>query len=134
MAGSTRRIRADGFNGTAGTTSGAERATMRDRSDGGAPLRGTSRPSGNIVTKETSTAGGGSARQCCTGRMTAASSDVLAEAGRRPIRVGISACLLGDEVRFDGGHKRHAFLTETLGRFVEWVRVCPEVECGLGTP
>ena len=53
---------------------------------------------------------------------------------RRPIRVGISACLLGEQVRFDGGHKRDAFLTETFGRFVEWVPVCPEVECGLGTP
>jgi uncharacterized protein YbgA (DUF1722 family)/uncharacterized protein YbbK (DUF523 family) len=37
-------------------------------------------------------------------------------------------------VRFDGGHKRDAFLTETFGRFVEWVPVCPEVECGFGTP
>jgi uncharacterized protein YbgA (DUF1722 family)/uncharacterized protein YbbK (DUF523 family) len=56
-------------------------------------------------------------------------------AGRpRPIRIGISACLLGQEVRFDGGHKRDAFLTETFGRFVEWVPVCPEVECGFGTP
>jgi uncharacterized protein YbgA (DUF1722 family)/uncharacterized protein YbbK (DUF523 family) len=66
--------------------------------------------------------------------MTAASSDVSGEAGGRPIRVGISACLLGHEVRFDGGHKRNAFLTETFGRFVEWVPVCPEVECNLGTP
>ena len=41
---------------------------------------------------------------------------------------------MGDEVRFDGGHKRDGFLTETFGRFVEWVPVCPEVECGLGTP
>src|SRR5689334_17303059 len=53
---------------------------------------------------------------------------------RRPIRIGISSCLLGEAVRYDGGHKRHAFLTETFGRFVEWVPVCPEVECGLGTP
>ena len=52
----------------------------------------------------------------------------------RPIRIGISACLLGEQVRFDGGHKRDAFLTETFGRFVEWVPVCPEVECGFGTP
>jgi uncharacterized protein YbgA (DUF1722 family)/uncharacterized protein YbbK (DUF523 family) len=51
-----------------------------------------------------------------------------------PIRIGISACLLGDEVRFDGGHKRDGFLADTLGPFVEWVRVCPEVEMGLGTP
>ncbi len=53
---------------------------------------------------------------------------------RRPIRIGISACLLGEEVRFDGGHKRDPFLTSTFGPFVEWVSVCPEVECGFGTP
>jgi uncharacterized protein YbgA (DUF1722 family)/uncharacterized protein YbbK (DUF523 family) len=50
------------------------------------------------------------------------------------IRVGISACLLGQEVRFDGGHKRDRFLTDILGPHVEWVPVCPEVEMGLGTP
>jgi uncharacterized protein YbbK (DUF523 family) len=50
------------------------------------------------------------------------------------IRIGISACLLGDEVRYDGGHKRDPFLTDVLGPFVEWVKVCPEVEIGLGTP
>ena len=49
-------------------------------------------------------------------------------------RVGISACLLGQEVRYDGGHKRDAFLTDILGRYVEWVPVCPEVELGMGTP
>jgi len=49
-------------------------------------------------------------------------------------RIGISACLLGEEVRYDGGHKRDQFLTETFGRFVEWVPVCPEVEAGFGTP
>jgi uncharacterized protein YbgA (DUF1722 family)/uncharacterized protein YbbK (DUF523 family) len=52
----------------------------------------------------------------------------------RPIRIGISACLLGEEVRFDGGHKRDSFLTDTFGKFVEWVPVCPEVEAGFGTP
>ena len=51
-----------------------------------------------------------------------------------PIRLGISRCLLGDEVRFDGGHKKDRFLTDVLGRYVEWVPVCPEVEAGLGTP
>ena len=51
-----------------------------------------------------------------------------------PLRVGISRCLLGEEVRFDGGHKRDSFLTEVLGRYVEWVPVCSEVEAGLGTP
>jgi uncharacterized protein YbgA (DUF1722 family)/uncharacterized protein YbbK (DUF523 family) len=51
-----------------------------------------------------------------------------------PLRLGISRCLLGEEVRFDGGHKRDNFLTEVLGHYVEWVPVCPEVEAGLGTP
>jgi uncharacterized protein YbgA (DUF1722 family)/uncharacterized protein YbbK (DUF523 family) len=51
-----------------------------------------------------------------------------------PLRLGISRCLLGDEVRFDGGHKRDSFLTDVLGPYVEWIPVCPEVEAGLGTP
>lgn len=51
-----------------------------------------------------------------------------------PIRIGISACLLGHEVRYDGNHKRDAFLTETFGPYVQWVVVCPEVELGLGIP
>ena len=51
-----------------------------------------------------------------------------------PIRVGISSCLLGQEVRFDGGHKRDSFLTDVLGQFVEFVPVCPEVEAGFSTP
>src|SRR6478672_1005183 len=51
-----------------------------------------------------------------------------------PLRLGISRCLLGAEVRFDGGHKRDGFLTDLLGRYVEWVPVCPAVEAGLGTP
>jgi uncharacterized protein YbgA (DUF1722 family)/uncharacterized protein YbbK (DUF523 family) len=50
------------------------------------------------------------------------------------LRLGISRCLIGDEVRFDGGHKRDSFLTDVFGRYVEWVPVCPEVEAGLGTP
>ncbi|MEP6959301.1 MAG: DUF1722 domain-containing protein, partial [Nitrospirota bacterium] len=40
-----------------------------------------------------------------------------------PLRLGISRCLLGDEVRFDGGHKRDNFLTDVFGRYVEWVPV-----------
>ncbi len=51
-----------------------------------------------------------------------------------PIRIGISSCLLGEKVRYDGGHKRDVYLVEMFGRFVEWVPVCPEVEMGLGTP
>ncbi|MGH7598344.1 MAG: DUF523 and DUF1722 domain-containing protein [bacterium] len=50
------------------------------------------------------------------------------------IRLGVSTCLLGENVRFDGGHKHDQYLTGTLGKFVEWVPVCPEVEIGLGTP
>ena len=50
------------------------------------------------------------------------------------IRLGVSACLLGHEVRYDGGHKRDGFLTDVLGPFVEWVSVCPEMEVGLGVP
>jgi uncharacterized protein YbgA (DUF1722 family)/uncharacterized protein YbbK (DUF523 family) len=51
-----------------------------------------------------------------------------------PIRIGVSSCLLGAEVRFDGGHKRDRFMTDQLGAFVEWVPFCPEVEAGLGIP
>ena len=50
------------------------------------------------------------------------------------IRLGISTCLLGENVRFDGGHKLDHFLTDTLGQYVEYVPVCPEVECGFGVP
>jgi len=50
------------------------------------------------------------------------------------IRLGISSCLLGQEVRFDGSHKRDRYLTDTLGSYVEYVPVCPEVEVGLPTP
>jgi len=49
-------------------------------------------------------------------------------------RVGISTCLLGENVRYDGQHKHDRFLTGTLGKYFEWVPVCPEVECGLPTP
>ncbi len=54
--------------------------------------------------------------------------------GETPLRLGISTCLLGENVRFDGGHKHDRFLTGTLGRYVEYVPVCPESECGLGIP
>jgi len=49
-------------------------------------------------------------------------------------RVGVSSCLLGEEVRFNGGHKRSRFLTDELGPYVDWVPYCPEMEIGLGTP
>ena len=51
-----------------------------------------------------------------------------------PIKLGISSCLLGNKVRFDGGHKLEKFLTDTLGRYVQYVPVCPEVEYGLPIP
>jgi uncharacterized protein YbbK (DUF523 family) len=51
-----------------------------------------------------------------------------------PIRVGISACILGQEVRYDGGHKLDRFIRDTLGAIVELVSVCPEVELGMGVP
>lgn len=50
------------------------------------------------------------------------------------IRLGISSCLLGNLVRFDGGHQHDRFLTDTLGRHVEYVPVCPEVDCGMPIP
>jgi uncharacterized protein YbbK (DUF523 family) len=50
------------------------------------------------------------------------------------IRLGISACLLGELERLDRGHKRDTFLVKSLGRFVDWVSVCPEVESGLDAP
>ena len=49
-------------------------------------------------------------------------------------KLGISACLLGNAVRFDGGHKRERFLTDTLGQFIEWIPICPEVEVGMRVP
>lgn len=51
-----------------------------------------------------------------------------------PLKLGISSCLLGQKVRYDGGHKRDRFLTDLLGEYVDWVPVCPEIEIGLGTP
>jgi len=50
------------------------------------------------------------------------------------IRIGVSKCLLGEPVRYDGQHKHDHFITDTLGRYFEFLGVCPEVECGLGVP
>jgi uncharacterized protein YbbK (DUF523 family) len=49
-------------------------------------------------------------------------------------RLGVSACLLGEPVRYNAGHKRDDWLVDVLGPLVEWVAVCPEVEAGFGTP
>ena len=51
-----------------------------------------------------------------------------------PARVGVSACLLGREVRYDGSHKRDGFVVDELARHVELVATCPEVDVGMGTP
>ncbi len=51
-----------------------------------------------------------------------------------PVRLGISSCLLGEKVRYDGGHRLDHYLRDVLGKFVTWVPVCPESECGLGIP
>ncbi len=56
------------------------------------------------------------------------------EAGGARIPVGVSSCLLGDPVRYDGGHKRHSWITGTLGRYFEFRPFCPEVDIGLGVP
>jgi uncharacterized protein YbgA (DUF1722 family)/uncharacterized protein YbbK (DUF523 family) len=56
------------------------------------------------------------------------------EAGMNDIKLGISACLMGEQVRYDGGHKHDRFLTQTLGAYVTYYPVCPEVECGLTVP
>lgn len=50
------------------------------------------------------------------------------------IKIGVSACLMGQKVRFDGGHKHNRYLTDTLAEFFELVSVCPEAEVGMGTP
>jgi uncharacterized protein YbgA (DUF1722 family)/uncharacterized protein YbbK (DUF523 family) len=51
-----------------------------------------------------------------------------------PIRVGVSSCLLGEEVRYDGGHQKDAYITGVLAPFFTWVPVCPELEVGMGVP
>lgn len=50
------------------------------------------------------------------------------------IKLGISGCLLGEKVRYDGRHQHDRFITDTLGQYFEFVPVCPEVECGLDVP
>ncbi|MEI6207497.1 MAG: DUF523 domain-containing protein [Desulfuromonadales bacterium] len=51
-----------------------------------------------------------------------------------PIRIGVSACLLGEQVRYDGGHKCDRAIVDILGAHFDFVLVCPEVECGMPTP
>ena len=69
-----------------------------------------------------------------TRRTTPAAPAPAPDAEARPLRIGVSACLLGQEVRFDGGHKHDRWLTGTLAQWCELVPVCPEVEAGMGIP
>jgi uncharacterized protein YbgA (DUF1722 family)/uncharacterized protein YbbK (DUF523 family) len=59
---------------------------------------------------------------------------MTAEPDKLPIPIGVSACLLGEKVRYDGGHKHDRYITDTLGKFFTFVPVCPEVECGMPIP
>ncbi len=68
-----------------------------------------------------------------TGQRPGAAAAASGAPGARP-RLGVSSCLLGEPVRFNGGHSRSRFLTGELAPYVDWVPYCPEVEIGLGTP
>lgn len=50
------------------------------------------------------------------------------------VKLGVSSCLLGQPVRYDGQHQHNHYLTDVLGEYVEWLHVCPEVECGMPVP
>lgn len=58
----------------------------------------------------------------------------MTAASDTPIKIGVSACLLGEHVRYDGGHKHDRYITDTLGRFFSFLPVCPEVGCGMSIP
>lgn len=67
-------------------------------------------------------------------RLPPSISSELRPAGPSPLRIGISSCLLGEAVRWDGGHKRDRFIADSLSRHVEFVPICPELEAGMGVP
>ena len=71
---------------------------------------------------------------CVSGSWCGKSADGAALQPPGMLRVGVSACLLGKEVRFDGGHKRCRFVTGVLAEHFEFVAFCPEVAIGMGTP
>lgn len=62
------------------------------------------------------------------------SADLRIGCALPPITIGVSACLLGEHVRYDGGHKHDRYITDTLGAYFRFVPVCPEVGCGLPIP
>lgn len=57
----------------------------------------------------------------------------LPESQKR-IVIGVSSCLLGEKVRFDGGHKRDSYLCDLLANYVDFLPICPEVAIGMGIP
>lgn len=59
---------------------------------------------------------------------------MMAKSPRKPIKIGISSCLLGEKVRFDSGHKKNAYINGVLADYFEFAAFCPEVEIGLGIP
>jgi len=69
-----------------------------------------------------------------TQKSSAATFQTQGETVMEKIRIGISSCLLGNPVRYDGGHKLDRFLRDTLGQYVDYLPVCPEAECGMGIP
>ena len=66
--------------------------------------------------------------------MTSKRTAAVTAEDQEPIRVGISSCLLGENVRYDGGHKEDRFISQTLSQYFEYVPVCPEFEFGMGVP
>jgi uncharacterized protein YbgA (DUF1722 family)/uncharacterized protein YbbK (DUF523 family) len=58
----------------------------------------------------------------------------MINSNQNPIKIGISACLLGEKVRWDGGHKKDRYITDILGNYFTFIPVCPEIEVGMGTP
>lgn len=59
---------------------------------------------------------------------------LIKETANKPVKIGVSACLLGNPVRFDGGHKQNRFITQLLANYMQLQPVCPEVEAGFTTP
>lgn len=53
---------------------------------------------------------------------------------KNKIKIGVSSCLIGEKVRWDGDHKQDRYVSEVLGKYFEYVSICPEVEVGMGTP
>jgi uncharacterized protein YbgA (DUF1722 family)/uncharacterized protein YbbK (DUF523 family) len=84
--------------------------------------------------RETSVSGGGVRAAPALLVVQAQRNQTLQHASSNDIRIGISSCLLGQQVRFDGGHKRDHFVNDVFGPFVEFVPVCPEVESGMPIP